>query len=370
MTPKGLPVPKSRASAFPQYDIITYFVPGSTLIFLCGLFDRSINTDLLRLGKIQKVKYEALATELLKKSQIIVSDFDYSGIVIVFIFVLASYLLGIAISTISSLGIERGAIGRNGKYPLQVLFRNNTPFDFQAYLRYLTTFGQLPVSLFGSVSVALSLGLLLITLNSNIAWVIFCVLCILIVLQVLAFLIMLLGHDHTKEPDGNTRIILGLIYLPGLPVQLAIYFAKKLIEANRELPSDVKKLFKSRYKKLTGLEFSTTTPDSFWLTYGLVRSYQPFGSSFLLYTLRSYRFARNMGMSFYLAWVYISSSMIYLYAANRQSFPNLAGDLENDYVAYGIVYFAASVVFTTRFLTLYYNTFSRNLVRMFILIDN
>lgn len=355
---------KSRLSAFPQYDIIAYFVPGSTFLLLSVMFESSIMSDARDSETDFQITY--YVHELIDSIRFQIEGSYISTAIEAFVFALGSYVIGMIISTIASVLIERGFIGRNNRYPFLIFFnprdkRNRLDSPRRGLMH---EDGAIPALFIFSIFTISTTSLL--AYNHIALKYISGASVIILFFGFILFHIMKTGRDKHSESSLIERIwiyiLLIIAYIPLVVISEMI----KSLSLDKPVSTSVIKRFKEIYKERTGIEFDPTHTDSFWISYAIARTHGNFSSSYILYALRSYRLARNISFSLILNFSYCGILSGIVIMKNYYSLEELSNLIDADIIAYVIFFLVSSFLFFIRFITMYYNTFSRNIVRFII----
>jgi len=334
---------KFSQSPFDLYDIFGYIVPG--LVFLV-----SIILLIFYFGVDFPIKNEILShnnflslIELKGLKDNIPWWIEFTILITIIALV---YTLGHIIASISSLLVDKYLVKKITGYPSQRLFKLPYNQDFSigfykllvflinSYMLYLVFFGM-PNLYFFYAS--------------------------LIIIAIIILIKIIISKPKKNEQDISTNKTNNLSKI-GKAISIPFNFFVKFVERSFGLNDPFNANFISEYKvtfeKQFKMDIESAGTNLYWLSYCYVIDKNEHMREVIRHFLRLYGFTRNLGISFYLLFIY---TLILRLSTNLHVY-------RLTWIC--IIFFVISVILLIRYYYLYYNYYSKFIFRSFAYIQS
>jgi hypothetical protein len=382
-------VADTARSAFGAYDVLSYFVPGVTLLgalcsyewhahsALCGATGRNASCDaatpvlsgigtLLRLNSTSSTLQDALA---------------------IFSILLIAYVTGHVLASISAYAIDRTYVALGVGYPLQHYVGVDSPdnetqlrrcfykgcmfwINLYLILRYFALDGILPLgSLVPRLLPTFAPDLASkenISLGATLAMYVFVAgVSSYAISNLLKFLAPAIGFPDAFAKAlwlrRSNQFLEWLVWTFEKPAKLVTYPVGNASRTLRKLDDETATAFKVRLERATKSTSSVRTSLAYWLPYIEIRRSDPPSTAKLDNWLRQYSFARNLSSAFYCSFLYCE----FWWLSQSESM-ELART--SDLVSLQLIppiLFVASFLLLQRYFFLYSDYFTKFLIRVY-----
>ncbi|MHA1395679.1 MAG: hypothetical protein ACTSRZ_19425 [Promethearchaeota archaeon] len=364
-----------RSFPFSIYDIFGYLIPGIIFLLMIIMFDlvlikyaNNINKDF-----IPKLKTPAYSLFKITYSEKIIENWVFSIAYLIIILIVA-YVIGHIIASISSLAIDNTLIKKGYRYPFYKLLKLKST----SKEKFMNDYTK---GLFFYINVFLFLIIFTITqikLITDISYYLIFAIILIIYLGILSrHLYIYVTFIRKKNIFSgqnwfdkiNMKIIEIIIVYLNIFIRLFnfsyYYFANSLSNAFRTRESfndDFINIYSKNFKKLFNLDYTNAGTNNYWLCYCFLIDKKKEISNLIKNWLYLYAFARNLSISFYIAYFY----SLFLIIINK----NLILNKLNILLSIPTCFLLLGIIFLLRYYHIYHSYYTKFIFRSFLYSSN
>jgi hypothetical protein len=352
---------------FGAYDIFGYIIPGATVIFAALNFEYWYNQS-LGMGAITPFLFTFVQPLHQLPSQNLIYASLYAAGLLSMV-----YVSGHAVSSLSSLFLDRIYVAKALGYPFETLLRLPRSSGF----RRVDSMGFYKGMFFWLNLYLLARFLGLLYWGDRILLSVRLVSEVLIVAAVAAKLGSGLLRRHPswmvcrifrttrmrKIVVNPTKYFLSAVF-PGFYL-LAVNGIESYLRTNREFEPEMRERYSRHFQEIFKMDARRAGTDNFWLTKMFISMKSPSFDRTLTYWLNMYTFSRNLAAAFYVSFLYC------LWFIDLQYSKPVVMTQQQMFVVSSIplAYFGLAFVLMARFRYIYVGYFNRFLFRSFIFLN-
>lgn len=331
----------TKSLPFNTYDFFGYLIPGSTFLIICLVTDYWLIEHINKINISSHTPFYTAINTLFNEYVI-----NNAGLTLLYILlgIIASYVLGHVVSSISSFSIDRILINKGYNYPLLTLTKQNIEINgLKKRVRGSFTFLNIIFLIIIISLLIIRLFPYMVSENSYLNIHIAAAL-ILTILLIFTFFYI----TGTVSRTNKFFKILSKLYNE-ITKRIGFFTGTR-----KTLPDEIVVKFKNfTERNFDSSDYSTS--DLYWLCYCYVVDKSDKLHSHLVNWLHLYSYARNISTAIYLSTVY------FFYTICINTYYGYKIDIISYYIL--LVLFISSFIMLARFYYLYVSYYSKFLIR-------
>lgn len=341
---------------FNTYDIFGYLIPGGALIAGAYIFDFiSLTHD---------CHYKFLPVYNLINAALDATGTNFTtGVILLILLILASYVTGHINSSISSIAIDRLLVERGHGYPYENLLKIANPGRKNTYNTAVRGwFLWLNIYLVLQYLGFILPSALLTKIAGYIAYFIIIISMLIIVYGILSYINNRLNKKLIFI-SKLLRIIHFIIrfFFTGLFDLLSVGYSKS-IRSHDNLDNEFLQSYAEHFKSNFNMDYQTAKTNNYWYPFLFATEGSKTIASAIRNWLFLYSFARNLASSLFLLFIYMFGSLLY-----QNNIPEFGK--ANLYLLLPIVVHLAFIVMLLRYYYLYKNYYTKFILRSFVYLN-
>jgi len=359
------PAIKDIKTPFTPYDVLAYLIPGLTFVGSIAYYEFSLAQHVPAEKLHATFQHIGKWVESLHCGQNSGTSWALQFLLLLGC-VAALYVVGHIIASLSEIFLDRILVHKATGYPREKLldFHDKSGREISRPFYKGTFFWVNTVVFMCYCSVLVSIQYRE-WLHCGIRWMAYTMLVVIIVKILTSWLKPPRNSFELKFRSTwfwktiKRIIIFVLTNIYAGPVKLISSFYNDLVQPKRGFDDTFQKIFRKRFKEVFGMEAETALSNTYWLPYIYVVEKSETMNRILINWLNLYSFMRNLAMAFYLAFMYMTVSLV----VEGNNLPKGEGLCALYLPA---VLFSVSMISLLRFYYLYSAYYTKFLYRAFV----
>jgi len=365
-----------RSFPFSIYDIFGYLIPGITFLFVILIFDLLLIKYVNNINKdfISKLITPTYSLFKITYSEKIIKNWVFA-IAYLIIIMMGAYVIGHIISSISSFAIDKILVRKGYRYPFHTLLKLESTSEEKLMKDYTK-------SLFLYINIILFLIIITISQIKLITAISYYLLFALILFIYLGILsrILYVSVKWIREKkifsrqnwfNKITTKILEKIKLYSeffiRQIFSVLYYSitntfSNTFRTRESFKDDFINIYSKNFKKLFNLDYANAGTNNYWLCYCFLIDKKKEISNLIKNWLYLYAFARNLSISFYIAYFY----SLFLVIINE----NLISNKLNIFLLFPSCFLLLGIIFLIRYYYIYHAYYTKCIFRSFVYSSN